>query len=381
MNQRNRKLINVSHTGFTDLAICLYESEVKTMTDDNEKRVIAVSIKQSTMSVRKMREMLGLKKTESYWLVHREVFETILVNGRMRVVMDSFEAWYANQIKYHKVDGPPPGAELKERSFSPRDIAEMLDIPEHTVYDIIRRDKIPTIEVDCWMRVDCKVFFAWYAAQDHYRTRDDREAEQELEDSTMTMPQMAWFLNVPRRTVYQLLSQDNDLETVVIAGRRRVKIDSFWRWYAKQDKYEIHYTSLKLSNQVHAEAMYEINCTNFRKIAEAQDKNWGSRNPDKEHRRKSDRGAAYSRKVTREEKIEPKDEVINGVLIPAGGVHENRDMNKGSDKYYSIEEVMKLMRLTRRTILEKIRRNEIPAVKIAHTYRIPRAEFDELMKK
>ena len=37
----------------------------------------------------------------------------------------SFEKWYANQVKYHKVTGEEPGMELKSRSFSPREISEM----------------------------------------------------------------------------------------------------------------------------------------------------------------------------------------------------------------------------------------------------------------
>lgn len=69
--------------------------------------------KKTTMSVTEMRKMLGLGKTDSYWLVHKNCFETIIVNGKMRIVIDSFEKWYANQIKHAKVDGPPPGEELR----------------------------------------------------------------------------------------------------------------------------------------------------------------------------------------------------------------------------------------------------------------------------
>ena len=84
----------------------------------------------TTMSVSEMRQMLGLKKTDSYWLVHRQLFETVLVAGKMRVVLDSFEHWYANQVKYKKVAGPPPGAELKAYSYSIPEIATLLGISD-----------------------------------------------------------------------------------------------------------------------------------------------------------------------------------------------------------------------------------------------------------
>ena len=36
---------------------------------------------QKTMSVSEMRKLLGLKKTESYWLVHRNFFKTEIIGG------------------------------------------------------------------------------------------------------------------------------------------------------------------------------------------------------------------------------------------------------------------------------------------------------------
>ena len=339
-----------------------------------------------TMSVPEMRAMLGLKKTESYWLVHKEYFKTIEVSGHMRILIDSFEEWYANQVKYFKVDGTPPGEEVKKRSYSPRDIADMLEISEDTVYDIIRRENIPTIEVDYWKRVERDVFQNWYLNQDHYRTKEDRMLDKELEETTMTMPQMAWFLDVPRRTIYDLLKTDIDLETVMIAGKRHVTVDSFWRWYAKQDKYEIRYKTLKQSNQEHAKHVYDTQFANFKKRAEENGENWGGGEYQKKYKRISDRGLAYSRNVTKQKKMEEKkiterkDEVINGVMIPAGG-RDNGDTKRSNSKYYSVEEVMELTGLSKRTVWEKIRRNQIPAVKVARTFRIPKAEFDQLMKK
>ena len=104
--------------------------------------------KRTTMSVPEMRRMLGLGKTDSYWLVHRQCFETIIVAGKMRVVIDSFEHWYANQIKYKKVDGSPPGAELRAYSYSVQEMAELLGVSDDTVYTLIKRDHIETFEVD-----------------------------------------------------------------------------------------------------------------------------------------------------------------------------------------------------------------------------------------
>ena len=58
----------------------------------------------TSMSVPEMGKMLGLGKVESYWLVKKNYFKTIQVAGRMRVMLDSFEDWYAGQFHYKKVD-------------------------------------------------------------------------------------------------------------------------------------------------------------------------------------------------------------------------------------------------------------------------------------
>ena len=73
--------------------------------------------KRTSMSVPEMGRMLGLGKTESYWLIKKNYFKTILVGNTMRVMIDSFEEWYANQFKYQKVDGTPPGEELKKTTY------------------------------------------------------------------------------------------------------------------------------------------------------------------------------------------------------------------------------------------------------------------------
>lgn len=91
------------------------------------------------MTVTEMGNLLGLKKTDRYWLVHKNVFETKELLGKMRVNVASFEKWYANQVKYHKVTGEEPGSELKEWSYSIRDIAQIpsLSIPAGAVVGII----------------------------------------------------------------------------------------------------------------------------------------------------------------------------------------------------------------------------------------------------
>ena len=124
-----------------------------------------------TMTVPQMRKMLGVKKTESYWLVHRNFFKTDIVNGHMMIDVESFEKWYANQVKHRKVDGPEPGAELTSRSYSFSEVAKMLGVSSAVVYEIWDKNNLETFTVDFVKRIPKEVFEKWYAGQTRYQKR------------------------------------------------------------------------------------------------------------------------------------------------------------------------------------------------------------------
>lgn len=194
----------------------------------------------TTMSVSEMQHMLGLSKTEAYWLVHKNVFDTIIVEKKMRVVIASFEKWYANQLRRSKVNGPPPGAELRACSFSVKEMSELLGISDDTAYTIIKRDQIETFEVDCWTRIRKDVFEKWYREQTKYRTVEDRERDKALEEAGYTIPEIARMLLVPRNTIYALLDNPKNegvFETFIVAEKKRVTKQSFEAWYQSQHRY------------------------------------------------------------------------------------------------------------------------------------------------
>lgn len=126
-----------------------------------------------SMSVAEMRKLLGIGKTESYWLVKKNYFDTIVIFNKMRVMVDSFEEWYANQFHYKKVDGTPPGQNWAH-TLSVHDIADLLGISDSAVYDILRTKPLPTIAVSGKRRVEKECFEKWYAAQSHYKKVSER---------------------------------------------------------------------------------------------------------------------------------------------------------------------------------------------------------------
>ena len=171
--------------------------------------------KRTWMTVPEMGKLLGLKKTDRYWLVHKNVFESKEIAGKIRINIASFEKWYANQIKYHKVTGEEPGKELKSWSYSVKEVADLLGVDEYLVYDLLKKNQMEAVIVDYWKRIPKESFQNWYKSQSRYRTKEDREKDALLEDATITMPEMAQLLGTTRSSVYTILDSREKVKNLL----------------------------------------------------------------------------------------------------------------------------------------------------------------------
>lgn len=120
----------------------------------------------SSMSVPEMRALLGLGKTDSYWLIHREHFETRTVAGHYRVMIDSFEEWYRNQFHYKKVNGELPGQALSHLISIP-EAAKLMGIAERDLYAYMNRCFVIPFKVELIngvKKIEKKSFVKWMKA-------------------------------------------------------------------------------------------------------------------------------------------------------------------------------------------------------------------------
>ena len=197
-------------------------------------------INKTTMSVPEMRRMLGLGKTDSYWLVHQGFFKTILVNGKMRVVIESFEYWYARQFKHRKVTGEEPGSKLREETFSAREIADMLGISKQQANILVRQAQLPFTKVHNQFQIPKDAFVKWYASQSHYVRKQEKAAA--LDGNYLSLPQMGRKLGRDRRFANSIIrsrSGQRMLETVRVGSHWYVEAGSFKRWLNNQTKYRL----------------------------------------------------------------------------------------------------------------------------------------------
>ena len=194
------------------------------------------------MSVPEMRRLLGLKKTESYWLVHRNFFETRIIDGRMRVDLESFEKWYANQVKHKKVNGEEPGAELLKTSYSFMDAANLLGIHNSNLYEIWRRENLETITVDSVKRIPVDVFERWYENQIMYQKADRMPTLTDLEADYIPLQEAAGLLGITKEklSVITRASRYKDIfEIRVYDNKKWISKKSFQQFLNAQNVYQV----------------------------------------------------------------------------------------------------------------------------------------------
>lgn len=192
----------------------------------------------TSMSVMEMGKLLGLYKTESYWLIKKRYFETITVGKKMRVMIASFEEWYANQCRYHKIDGTPPGDHIREISMTADELGQLLGISEASAYELIGKGYFEKVDDLAKMRITKESFWKWYATQTFYRTVKDQAEDEKQKQDTYTMPEIGKMLGLHRNQVYYIVSK-GVFEIVQIGRYKCITKDSFHSWYASQSRYTI----------------------------------------------------------------------------------------------------------------------------------------------
>lgn len=204
--------------------------------------------KRTSMSVPEMGKMLGLGKTESYYLVKKNYFKVITVGTKMRVMIDSFEEWYGNQSWYRKADGTPPGEIIKQHTLSAEELGELLGLSEAYAYELIGRDYFEEVAVLGKKRITKESFERWYKSQSFYRTQEDREKLNDQMEVTYSMPEIARMLGLHRNSIYSLVEK-GVFDIVKVGNQKRVTRDSFFRWYNGQNHYKIKADANKMKGR------------------------------------------------------------------------------------------------------------------------------------
>ena len=191
------------------------------------------------MTVKEMGALLGLKKVDSYWLVKKGHFRVISKAGKMWIERDSFEQWYSGQDHYHKV-GDLTREDIRTDYYSVRDMMDLLDIGESTVYRIMEKDRIPAVRLFGGKRVRKENFWDWYDHQDRYHIPEEKLPVPPDRSAWIDITEMSRLLGISETESYGLMKDPaykNLLRVNRLEGRDYISKKDFGRFLRKQSKY------------------------------------------------------------------------------------------------------------------------------------------------
>ena len=218
---------------YQELAKVIEENSPYKKKDSEERKM---------MTVREMGDLLGIKKTDRYWLVKKGFFQTKVVLGKMWIDIESFEKWYANQVKHKKVNGEEPGTELMKTSYSFQDAANLLGINSANLYEIWKKEHLKTITVDFVKRIPIEVFEQWYENQIMYQKVDKMPTITDLKADYIPLQDAADLLGITKEklSVITRASRFKDIfEIRVFENKKWISRKSFQQFLNAQNVYQV----------------------------------------------------------------------------------------------------------------------------------------------
>ena len=138
-----------------------------------------------------MGKLLGLKKTDRYWLVHKNVFESKEIAGKMRINIASFEKWYDSQSRYRTKEDREKDAIVEEATITMPEMARLLGLTRSQVYQILRNPKyshfFETIVIAEKKRITKESFQKFLEGQDQFHLDPANDYEELAQEQNIVL--------------------------------------------------------------------------------------------------------------------------------------------------------------------------------------------------
>ena len=135
-----------------------------------------------------------------------------------------------------------PEKELREKSYSFKEAANILGIHDCDLYDIWKNEKLEYITVDFVRRIPVDIFEKWYADQDVYRKVTHIPTAEELEKDYICLQDAADLLGISREKLAKIARSEEIgrlLDSTICNNKRWITRKSFQLFLNAQNVYHI----------------------------------------------------------------------------------------------------------------------------------------------
>ena len=178
-------------------------------------------------SVKEISRLFSISEEEALKLMNCGLFKTYRVGNEYRASKKSVEE--------NKKIVKAVLTYQDKKTMSVPDVMRILGLGKTATYRLINQCRFKTYLVLGKMRVDVDSFEDWYAGQFHYE-KVNGERPGKKYGKTLSPLTVAKVLGIPRSTANDLMN-DGIVEFIWVDGKRRIKRESFDKWYASQSKF------------------------------------------------------------------------------------------------------------------------------------------------
>lgn len=135
-----------------------------------------------------------------------------------------------------------PEKELREKSYSFKEAANILGIHDCDLYDIWKNEKLEYITVDFVRRIPVDIFEKWYADQDIYSKATYIPTAEELEKDYICLQDAADLLGISREKLAKIARSEEIgrlLDSTICNNKRWITRKSFQLFLNAQNVYYI----------------------------------------------------------------------------------------------------------------------------------------------
>ena len=191
-------------------------------------------------SVKEISRLFSISEEEALKLMNCGLFKTYRVGNEYRASKKSVEE--------NKKIVKAVLTYQDKKTMSVPDVMRILGLGKTATYRLINQCRFKTYLVLGKMRVDVDSFEDWYAGQFHYE-KVNGERPGKKYGKTLSPLTVAKVLGIPRSTANDLMN-DGIVEFIWVDGKRRIKRESFDKWYASQSKYTRRWRDMSIEDRV-----------------------------------------------------------------------------------------------------------------------------------
>ena len=210
-----------------------------------------------------MGKLLGLKKTDRYWLVHKNVFESKEIAGKMRINIASFEKWYDSQSRYRTKEDREKDAIVEEATITMLEMARLLGLTRSQVYQILRNPKyshfFETIVIAEKKRITKENFQKFLEGQDQFHLDPANDYEELAQEQNIALANFrrkklsqtgvrgsngnlgyltfdeASYLAKVSRSLINKWADKGKFKVIKVGGRVRISREDFEAWLEQRN--------------------------------------------------------------------------------------------------------------------------------------------------